>query len=188
MQRPYPSHLRVGIEHFNKETNIPFMDLLIVRLHPLKTSVYFKPTHTCSYIPWNSNTPRHVKVGWITAECIRFLRLCSHEEYFWMCWRRLKSALVRFRYPHHVYAKPPRMWADRDHYLKPKARTTEVVHVVRVPFHASMPIPWTALFTPIRSKFKKAIPDLQVRVTLKPSPNLRLLFHSRRMHALRRED
>ena len=73
-------------------------------------------------------------------------------------------------------------------YLKPTARTTGVVHVVRVPFHASMPIPWTALITPIRSKFKKAIPDLQVRVTLKPSPNLRLLFHLRRMRALRRED
>ena len=159
-----------------------------MRLHPLKTSVHFNPTHTCSYIPWNSNTPRHVKVGWITAECIRFLMLCSHEGYFWMCWRRLKSALVRFRYPHQVYAKPPRMWADRDRYLKPKARTTELVHVVRVPFHASMPIPWTAVFTPIRSKFKKAIPDLQVRVTLKPSPNVRLLFHSRRMRALRRED
>ena len=159
-----------------------------MRPHPLKTNVYFKPSHTCSYIPWNSNTPQHVKVGWITAQCIRLLRLCSYEEYFWMCWRRLKSSLVRFRYPHHIYDKPPRIWADRDRYLKPKARTTEVVHVVRVPVHASMPIPWTALFTPIRSKVKKAIPDLQLRDKLKPLPNLSLLYHWRGMRALRRED
>ena len=149
MQKPYPAHLRVGVETFNRCTNIPFMDLLIVRLHPLKTSVYFKPTHTSSYIPWNSNTPRHVKVGWIVAECVRFLRIGSHEEYFLMCWRRLKSALVRFRYPPHVYHKPPRQWVDRDAYLKPRERTTDVVHVVHAPFHASMPIPWAAIFSPL---------------------------------------
>ena len=79
LQAPYLAHLRVGMECFYRQCSIPFMDLLIVRLQPLKTSVDFEPTHTCSYIPWNSNTPRHVKQGWIVAECIRFLRICSHE-------------------------------------------------------------------------------------------------------------
>ena len=72
MQKPCPLHLCVGVETFNRSANISFMDLLIVRLHPLKTSVYFKPLHTCSCIPWNSNTPHYVKVGWIVAEFMRF--------------------------------------------------------------------------------------------------------------------
>ena len=91
---------------------------------------------------------------------------------------------MRFRYSKHTYHTPPRQWADRARYLDPRKRNTDVVHVVRVPFHASMPIPWAATFS---SKFKQAIPDLQIRVTLKPSPNLRLLFHSCRMRALRKE-
>ena len=107
----------------------------------MKTSVYFKPTRTCSYILWNSNTPRHVKQGRIVAECIRFLRICSHEEFFCMCWSRVKGALVRLRYPKHTYHMPPRQWADRARYLGPRKRNTDMVHVVRVPFPSSMPIP-----------------------------------------------
>ena len=34
-----------------------------------------------------------VKTGWIVAKCIRFLRICSHEEFFWICLRRFTRAL-----------------------------------------------------------------------------------------------
>ena len=99
----------------------------------------------------------------------------------------LKSALIRFRYPPHVYHEPPRQWMDRETYLKPQARNTDVVHFVRVPFHASMLVLWAAIFSPLQSRFKKAIPDLYVCVTLKLSLSLRMLFHSHRMRAFREE-
>ena len=70
IQSLYPPHLMVEFEAFNRMTNIPYMDLLIVKVKPPETSVYFKPTHTCSCIPWGSKTPRHVKLGWGTGECI----------------------------------------------------------------------------------------------------------------------
>ena len=187
IQSLYPPHLMVEFEAFNRMTNIPYMDLLIVKVKPLETSVYFKPTHTCSYIPWGSNTPRHVKLGWVTGECIRFLRLCSHEHYFNACWSRLQGALMRLGYPKHAWRKAPRQWSDKRRYVHDRGKVNEIVHAFRVPFHSSMPIPWAAMFSRIRYKLLPSIPSLQVRVTLKSSPNLRILFHARRMRALKEE-
>ena len=187
MQQLYPTHLKVDFEVFNRMTNIPFMDLLIVKVKPLETSVFFKPTHTCSYIPWGSNTPRHVKLGWITGECIRFLRLCSHEHYFNACWARLQGALMRLGYPKQAWRIAPRQWSDKRRYVHDRGKVSEIVHAVRVPYHSSMTIPWMAMFSRIRYKPLPSIPSLQVRVTLKSSPNLRILFHARRMRALRDE-
>ena len=185
----YPPHLKVEFEAFSRMTSIPYVDLLIVKVKPLETSVYFKPTHTCSYIPWGSNTPRHVKLGWVTGECIRFLRLCSHEHYFNACWSRLQGALMCLGYPKHAWCKAPRQWSDKRRYVhdRGKVNEIEIVHVVRVPLHSSMPIPWAAMFSRIHYKLLPSIPSLQVRVNLQSSPNLRILFHTRRMRALKEE-
>ena len=63
MLAPYPAHLQVGVACFNRECDILFMDSLIAMLQRLKTSVYFKPNHSCVYVPWNSKIPQHVKNG-----------------------------------------------------------------------------------------------------------------------------
>ena len=47
-----------------------FLDVLTVTLHPLRYSVFWKPTHSALYIPWCSNTPRNVREGWVVGECI----------------------------------------------------------------------------------------------------------------------
>ena len=46
-----------------------------------------------------------------------------------MWWRRLKSELVRFRYPKHTYRTPPCLWAHRAQYFKPNVCNTNVVLV-----------------------------------------------------------
>ena len=162
MQQLYPAHLQVDFEVLNRMTNIPFMNLLIVKVKPLETSVCCKPTRTCSYIPLGSNTPRHVQLAWITGECIRFLRLCSHEHYFNACWARLQGALMRLGYPKHALRIAPRQWSDKRRYVHDCGKVSEIVHAVRVPYHSCMPIPWMAMFSRIRYKLFPSIPSLQV--------------------------
>ena len=136
MQQLYPTHLKVDFEVFNRMTNIPFMDFLIVKVKPLETGVFFKPTHTCSYIPWGSNTLRHVKLGWITGECIRFLRFRSHEHYFNACWARLQGALMRLGYPKHAWRIAPRQWSDEPRCVHDRGKVSEIVHAVCVAYHS----------------------------------------------------
>ena len=85
--------------YFNKKKMHSFMDCLIPSLQPLRTTVYFKPTHSCSYIPWGRNTPTHTKTGWLRAECIRYLWLCSSEITYGRCVARLRGAIKRLNYP-----------------------------------------------------------------------------------------
>ena len=82
-------------------TNIPYMDLLIVKVKPLETSVYFKPTHTCSYIPLGSKT-----TACKFTQCILRLGI-------WV----LQGALMRLGYPKHAWRKAPRQWSDKRRYV-----------------------------------------------------------------------
>ena len=62
--------LRFTFEVKNQPRCIPFMDLLIISLKPLQTSVYWNKSHSCSYIAWGSNIPKHMRTGWALGECI----------------------------------------------------------------------------------------------------------------------
>ena len=77
----YPRNLTFDILQRGVVAHVPVLDVLFITLHPLRHSVYWKPTHSVLYIPWYSNTPRSVREGWVGGECIRFLRLCLHESY-----------------------------------------------------------------------------------------------------------
>ena len=92
----YPPNLTFDILQRGVVAHVPFLDVLFITLHPLRHSVYWKPTHSALYIPWHSNTPRSVKEGWVGGECIRFLRLCSHESYYKISWERLRGAIIRW--------------------------------------------------------------------------------------------
>ena len=59
----YPPNLTFDILQRGVVAHVPFLDVLFITLHPLRHSVYWKPTHSALYIPWHSNTPRIVKEG-----------------------------------------------------------------------------------------------------------------------------
>ena len=78
----YPVNLTFSFDAFAHQTRVQFLDLLILSVWPLRSSVFLKPTASCTYIPWSSNVPRHIELGRVRAECIRYLRLCSEREHY----------------------------------------------------------------------------------------------------------
>ena len=97
-----------------QRTGIPFLDLCIIRLSPLRTGVYFKGTHSCTYIPWSANLPVATKIGWISGKCVRYLRICSEESFYLLAWRRLRAALAFWAYPRRLWLPAPRvMWRHK---------------------------------------------------------------------------
>ena len=61
----YPKHLAFTFVDKASRCGIAFLDIWVVSLAPLRTSVYWKPSHACTYIPWRANVPRHTKCSWI---------------------------------------------------------------------------------------------------------------------------
>ena len=57
----YPKHLAFTFVDRASRYGIAFLDIWVVSLAALRTSVYRKPSHACTYIPWCSNVPRHTK-------------------------------------------------------------------------------------------------------------------------------
>jgi len=112
----YPRNSKSSFEMVREQRYVPVMDLVIVSLAPVQTSVHWKRTHSCSYIPLGSNTPRHVRTGWPRGECIRYLRLCSHRVFYTMCIQRLQGATRRLGYPKQVIADFPLPWEANTKY------------------------------------------------------------------------
>ena len=104
---PPPPHLPWDLVCTNSTGRFSFPDLYVISLAPLHHHTYFKETHNCAYVPWNSNVPRSTKTTWITGECIRHLRRCSHRPYYQAVLRRLQLCLVRLRYPKHLWERFP---------------------------------------------------------------------------------
>ena len=102
-----PPHLPWDLVCTNSTGRFSFPDLYVISLAPLHHHTYFKETHNCAYVPWNSNVPRSTKTTWITGECIRHLRRCSHRPYYQAVLRRLQLCLVRLRYPKHLWERFP---------------------------------------------------------------------------------
>ena len=124
LRHTYPANLTFSFDRHASRTNIPFMDLLGLSVAPLRTPVFFKASHTCTYIPRQANVPRHIRTAWVRGECVRYLRLCSAESYFELCCARLFQPLLYWGYPANVWQPPPLRWTDRHRFLvlKPEIR------------------------------------------------------------------
>ena len=85
----YPSTLSFVILQKGVTSHISFFDVLIITLNRLRYIAFWKPTHWALYIPWHSRTPRNIKDRWVLEECIRFIRLSSHKEYYMLSWERV---------------------------------------------------------------------------------------------------
>ena len=103
LRQIYPENVNLTLECCMQRTGIPFTDLYIISLSPLRTAVYFKRTHSCTYIPWSANLPVATKTGWIAGECVRYLRICSEESFSLLAWRRLRAALAFWAYPRRLW-------------------------------------------------------------------------------------
>ena len=124
----YPKHLAFTFVDKASRCGIAFLDIWVISLAPLRTSVYWKPSHACTYIPWRSNVPRHTKCSWIRGECNRYLRICSHEHFYALCLRRLTTAVELLDYPKHLVTQMILSWDERSKVLIPR-RERVLAHV-----------------------------------------------------------
>ena len=174
----YLEHLSFEFECDTRSENIVLLDIRIIRLQKLISTVYFKPTHTCCYIPWTSNHPKSIKLGWIKGEMIRFLRICSHVQYFHICISYLTGALKRLGYPASAYTPLPVTWHDRDRYMKrcERPQPQDIVHIIRAPHHSAFPISFSSIIGTVQSGMRSILPRLRLYVTLSPAMSLRNVF------------
>ena len=182
----YPQNLKFTFEVVSQQRYIPFMDFLIISLAPVQTSVYWKKTHSCSYIPWGSNTPRHVRTGWPRGESIRYLRLCSHQVFYTMCIQRLQGAIRRLGYPQQVVSEFPLPWESKPKFAQLRAQNHKLddevgglgpkkVHIRRVPFHCSVNLAWSKVVHRLQNKLH-FVHNTKLFTVLIPSPNLGKYF------------
>ena len=121
------------------------------------------------------------------GECIRFLRLCSHESYYKTSWERLRGAIIRWGYPPSLNTKPKFSWNDKPKYINPKshAKKRSRIHAFRAPHHSAIPISFSRVVRGFVNNLS-FLSDVQLFATLQPPPNLGKLFHAWRTRALRK--
>jgi hypothetical protein len=186
LSRVYPPHLPFTIQQTARR-EIRYLDLLILSLQPLVYAVGWKATHKGVYIPWNSNTPRTIKLAWVRGETIRMLRLSSTRELFEISYQRLVLCLQRLGYPRETHTPKKITWDDRPFYLQYKNKTDQVTHLLRVPFHQRLAIPWGNKLGGLRNELAlhpKLKPNQRLFLSLKPPPTLRQITHQKLIKAL----
>ena len=211
----YPKHLAFTFVDKASRCGIAFLDIWVVSLAPLRTSVYWKPSHACTYIPWRANVPRHTKCSWIRGECIRYLRICSHERFYALCLRRLTTAVELLDYPKHVVTQMILSWDERSKVLIPRrervlAHVDDVqcslsqveshesgviggggrvgiprVHILRAWHHSAVQLSWPRVLHCIQKRLPFLKGKTRLFAILKPLASLRKLFRRHARTALR---
>ena len=211
----YPKHLAFTFVDKASRCGIAFLDIWVVSLAPLRTSVYWKPSHACTYIPWRANVPRHTKCSWIRGECIRYLRICSHERFYALCLRRLTTAVELLDYPKHVVTQMILSWDEHSKVLIPRrervlAHVDDVqcslsqveshesgviggggrvgiprVHILRAWHHSAVQLSWPRILHCIQKRLPFLKGKTRLFAILKPLASLRKLFRRHARTALR---
>jgi hypothetical protein len=189
LARVYPNHLPFVMQQVGVHRYVHFLDLFILTLYPLTHAVAWKATHKGVYIPWNSNTPRATKLAWVRGETIRLLRLSSAHQFFDIAKARLVACLRRLGYPLWTYYPEKIGWEDRDLYLKYSPKVAQTTHLLRVPYHQRLAIPWGQKIGSLRQELKlhpNLNPNQKLYLSLKPQPALKQIIHGKMMKALER--
>ena len=180
LKHTYPPHLPWDLMCTNSTGRFSFLDLYVISLSPLHHHTYLKETPSFAYVPWNSNVPRSKKTGWITGECIRHLRRCTHRPYYQAVLRRLQLSLVRLRYPKHLWEKLPITWDQHHRYVgKRPEQQGSVTHVLHAPYSSVINASWTSVIRRLEHSLKCLVPNLQMFVTHKPAAPLRVKWATR---------
>ena len=61
LQRMYPKDLPFAFEALGSAREVTFLDVRFISVEVLRTSVFWKNTHVCAYMPWTTNVPRHIR-------------------------------------------------------------------------------------------------------------------------------
>ena len=115
LHNAYPKNLPFEFGCRVERSNIQMLDIHIVPLYPLSvmgTSVYWKPMHTCSYIPSEANVPRHTHIVWVKGGFIPYVRICSSLHFYRLFCRRLIRALIYLGYPKSIIPQQSVAWCD----------------------------------------------------------------------------
>ena len=207
----YPLNLPWSFKVTDRVSDIHFLDVHIVALCPLKTSVFWKPTHTCSYIRWDANVPRHIRIAWVRGEFIRYIRICPSRSFYRLCCQRLIRALLFLNYPKGVIQAQAIDWEDRHKYTtlrrdstasgggrdavdlpivslsqaehNPHSTIGPIVHVLRVVHHSAPPLRLSSVVHGLKSKLH-FIDGLKRFAILLPLRNIKRLFRRSALHAL----
>jgi hypothetical protein len=103
----YANNLHNNIKFTFKTSNdkIDFMDITLQinnRNNTLTSKLYKKPTDTLSLLNFNSNHPRHQKIGIIYSQALRLNRLISDENVLRKELKNLTITLITKNYPLHI--------------------------------------------------------------------------------------
>ena len=181
----YPVHLPFTIDVVGTRGGFNFLDVRVISLHPLIHCVHFKDTRTCNYIPFCSDTPIHVRRGWIFGECVRYLWLNSHAAFYSLCLRCLRLALVRLGNPSSWFSPFPVTWFLHHSYMHRKMRPLrEVVHVFRVRYNGAVRMNWGNPVKSLLYSLRHLMPTLHLFCIMQPSMNLRGRFHGAKIRSL----
>ena len=181
----FPPHLPFTVDVVGVTGGFNFLDVRVVSVSPLIHCVHFKETHSCNYIPFNSDTPVHIRRGWIHGECVRYLRLNSHSAFYTACLRRLRLALLRLGYPSSWFSPFPLAWSSRHMYMHRKMRPPrEVVHVFKLNYNGVIRVNWGKAVKSLCYNLHQVMPALRLFCILQPSLNLRRRFHGAKIRSL----
>ena len=82
------------------ETSVSFLDILVsINGNLLSTSVFYKPTHSHSYLLFSSSHPNHTKRSIPFSQFLRLRRICSEDEDFQAKSLEIRHFFVQRGYP-----------------------------------------------------------------------------------------
>ena len=175
---------------------VPFLDIYLISLRLLHSAVYWKPTHGAAYVPWLANQPRHVRVGWIKAESIRYARICSHPGYFELACEHLQWATRRLQYPKDIVCAHVVDSQDRWRWMKRVNRTFQDapslsqaegvggreenprVHVLHCKHHGVVAIGWARVLHCLKQHLS-FLRNCKLFAILQPPANVSKFFRTR---------
>ena len=73
LAKVYPRHLTFTFQNSASRCGVSFLDIWVVSLPPLCTSVFWKKSHACTYIPWRAKVPRVPGLAVSASVTCRFL-------------------------------------------------------------------------------------------------------------------
>ena len=186
-------HLPFELLQRGATRGIKVLDVHVLKICEPSYCTHFKKTHSATYIPWASNTPRSIKVGWRKTECIRYLRTNSHPQYQHAAVHRMKQACLRLGYPKCMCKDAVLQWNHKARYKvrqamggKEGAFLDKRVHVWCISYASNVQLKYSAMIRRLQKKINRYVPGTKLYGILQPQKSLRRGWHSAMINTLNR--